>query len=301
MKMKYVVLLLALWCSQWSVAQDMDVPKSKGPVLVTLPIQRDGYKVDAKFISNQLSLFLRNSIGEKYTSSFTTLYKVVPSYIVTDVRVIETMDRRVYADLEIYARLRGYGIHQDSLLRRYTATGSGEDEKTAIQKAANTILSASGPMSKFRGVVDSLFRERYDVHGDKTLALVKGLPQTTIKECDNVLTELIYFSDFPNMAVKAESFRNEVMNRKSQYFCKEELPKLKIKIESTAYDLNETVGKLLAVSPESGCSAEVLQLAKLIGQQQQAKQANVPDQVNVLVTIHQDRNVGLWRERYYGW
>ena len=111
MKMKYVVLLLALWCSQWSVAQDMDVPKSKGPVLVTLPIQRDGYKVDAKFISNQLSLFLRNSIGEKYTSSFTTLYKVVPSYIVTDVRVIETMDRRVYADLEIYARLRGYGIH----------------------------------------------------------------------------------------------------------------------------------------------------------------------------------------------
>ena len=299
--MKYVVLLIALWCSQWSVAQDMDVPKSKGPVLVTLPIQRDGYNVDAKFISNQLSLFLRNAIGEKYTSSFTTLYKVVPSYIVTDTRVIETMDRRVYADLEIYARLRGYGIHQDSLLRRYTATGSGEDEKTAIQKAANTILSANGPMSKFRGVVDSLFRERYDVHGDKTLALVKGLPQTTIKECDNVLTELIYFSDFPNMAVKAEAFRNEVMNKKSQYFCKEELPKLKIKIESTAYDLNETVGKLLAVSPESGCSAEVLQLAKLIGQQQQAKQANVPDQVNVLVTIHQDRNVGLWRERYYGW
>ncbi len=301
MKMKYVVLLIALWFSQWSVAQDMDVPKSKGPVLVTLPVQRDGYKVDAKFISNQLSLFLRNSIGEKYTSSFTTLYKVVPSYIVTDVRVIETMDRRVYVDLEIYGRLRGYGIHQDSLLRRYAATGSGEDEKTAIQKAANTILSANGPMSKFRGVVDSLFRERYDVHGDKTLALIKGLPQTTIKECDNVLTELIYFSDFPNMAVKAEGLRNEVMNKKSQLFCKEELPKLKIKIESTVYDLNETVGKLLAVSPESSCSAEVLQLAKLIGQQQQAKQANVPDQVNVLVTIHQDRNVGLWRERYYGW
>lgn len=301
MNMKYILMLLALWLSQKSVAQDMDVPKSKGPILVTLPIQRDGYKVDAKFISNQLSLFLRNSIGEKYTSSFSTLYKVVPSYLVTEIRVIETMERRVYADLEIYARLRGYGIHQDSLLRKYSATGSGVDEKSAIQKAANTILSATGPMSKFRGVVDSLFRDRYEVNGDKTLALIKAMPQNTIKECDNILTELIYFTDFPGMATKTESFSNEVMKKKSQYFCKEELPKLKIKIESTAYDLNETVGKLLAVSPESSCSAEVLQLAKLIGQQQQAKQANAPDQLNVLVTIHQERNVNLWRERYYGW
>jgi hypothetical protein len=299
MNVKYILLAMTLWFSQASVAQETETPKHNGPILVTLPIQRDGFKVDARFISNQLSLYLRNAIGEKYTSSFSTLYKVVPSYIVTDVRVIETMDTRVYADLEIYARLRGYGFHKDSLLRMYSATGSGESEKAAIQKAANTILSAGGPMSTFRGVVDSLFNERYAIHGDQTLTLIKGMPQTTIKECDNVLTELIYFSDFPTMATKAESFRNEVKKKKSQYFCKEELPQLKIKIESTVYDVNQTVDKLLAVSPESSCSGEVLQLAKLIGQQQQAKQASVPDQLNVLVTIHQDRNVNLWRERYY--
>lgn len=281
------------------MAQDQDVVLDTGPVLVTIPIQRTGNKYDAKFIGNQLLQYLQKMIAQKYPSSLKAIYKVVPSYIVTDIRVVETMDRRVYADLEIYTRLRGVGFHKDSLLRMYSATGSGESENAAIQKAANAILSPGGPVNKFMGVMDSLFRERYDVHGVATLASLKKLPLTTLKECDNVLGELVYFDHYPSMADHATAFRNELLKKRSEIFCATELPALKIKIESTVYNLNETVDKLLSVSPEASCSGELLKLAQLIGKQQIEKQASVPQQLTLLISVHQDHNINLWRESRY--
>ena len=85
---------------------------------------------------------------------------------------------------------------------------------------------------------------------------------------------------------------------KSDLFCTEELPKLKIKVESLQYDAWDIVQKLLNVSPDSPCSSDVLALGKRIGEQQLAKAAAAPDELNVLINIHEHHDVPTWRNRY---
>lgn len=282
--------------NQYCIGQDETTPKSVNPILVTFTIPRPGTKLESRKIGSEILTRTQKMIGSQYPSSFSTLYKVVPSYIVKDIRTVETMEVRKYVDLEVYLRLRGQGFHKDSLLRFYTATASDVTEEVAAQKALNSIYAEGGKIYSYLAMIDSLFNDRYHIQGKKTLQAFSALPLTTVKECDNVLLELVYFGDYPDMTEAVQAFKNKVLAQRSEIMCKTELPKIRISVESAVYTPEDVVRKLHAVAPDASCSDEVLAIAKLMGEQAMKLAAADSEKLNLIVTFHQENNLQGWRK-----
>ena len=299
MKKRTIIFGFLLVISQLSFAQEEEAQKSKSPILVTIPIPRTETKVKSRVAGSMILDKVQKLIGADYPSSFGVAYKVIPSYAVTAVRTLETMEVMQYVDLEVYLRFRGVGFHKDSLLRVYKATASASDQENAIQKAVNMIFTGGGKIFSFPAMIDSLLNDRYHINGMATLQNLKSYPLTSIKETNQILLELQYFEDYPAMKDAVDAFRNQVMDARSEIFCKNDLPKLKISVESNVYSPTDVVAKLLAISPEASCADEVLALAKVMGQQSMARSESDNEKLNIILSIHQQNNVSEWRRRQY--
>jgi hypothetical protein len=295
--MRYVLLFVGL-ISGVGMLQSQDEAKNPNTVLVTYAIQRDDAKLQSKYISGTILSKVQQLVGAKYESSLKALYKVVPSFGVKDVRVIETFEKRYYADLDIYLRIRGVGFHKDSLLYKFSGTGSGAEEKNAVIAAMNSIFQEKQFM-EFHIHLDSLMRARYQQGGDATLAALKAVKINTLKDANNVLAELVYFDAFPEMKVKADAYAAQLLDKRSELFCATELPALQIKVASGMYNAKEVVDQLLLVSPKATCAKDVLDVAKSMGEQLKAKNdAMSQEHLTVLLQVHNETNVGLWRQQY---
>lgn len=291
-------LLIAVCFFSAGVCLDaQDQVKHQGTVLVTYAIQRDDAAYPSKYISGSILNKVQQMVGAKYESSLKALYKVVPSFGVKDVRVIETFEKRYYADLDIFLRIRGVGFHKDSLLYKFSGTGSGQEEKNAVMAAMNAIFQDK-QFTGFMSKLDSLLDSRYQKNGDVTLAALKAIKINTLKDCNSVLAELIYFSDYPEMKDKAEAYAAQLQDKRSELFCSGELQALQIKVSSGMFNAKEVIDQLLLVSPKASCAKEVMEVAKSMGEQLKAKNdARSQEQLTVLLQVHQENNVVLWRKQ----
>lgn len=296
---RFLPVLALLICINFCNAQEEPDNKSNSKILVTFPIPRTGTLVKSQSVRNTILNQVQKMVGEKYPSSFSSLYKVVPSYTVTDIRTIETMEVIKYVDFEVYLRLRGYGHHQDSLLRSFKVTASASTEELAAVKAVNTLFSPGGKINSFMGMIDSLFNARYNTGGKQTLQALKALPLTTLKQADHMLNELTYFSDYPAMTEEVDKFRSAIVDMRSELICKDELPKLKIQVESTQYDPDAVIDKLILVSPDASCADEVLALAKVMGQQAMKLKESSAEKMNIIINVQQENNTSAWRKRQW--
>ena len=297
MRIVLILLVFILIKVQFSYGQEAEAEKSNSPILVTFAIPRTDTKLTDRRAGSMILDKVQKLIGAEYPSSFGTLYKVVPSYAVKDIRTVETMETRVYVDLDVYLRLRGQGFFKDSLLRRYSVTASDVKEDLAAQKAVNSIFADGNKIYQFAVMIDSLFNDRYNINGARTLQALQALPLNTVKELDHIMLELLYFKDYESMTGPVDEFKNKILKKRSQIICETEIPKLRISVESTIYTPSEVVQKLLSVSPDAACSDEVLALAKLIGQQAQKMPAAESEKLTVIMNIHQDNNATEWRRR----
>jgi hypothetical protein len=101
------------------------------------------------------------------------------------------------------------------------------------------------------------------------------------------------------MTAEVEAAKNKALNARSELFCKNDLPKLKISVESGVYSPGDVVAKLLAISPEASCAGEVLALAKVMGSQAKERSNSENEDLNLILSIHQSNNINEWRRRQY--